>query len=200
MNAHRWLACALVSAALTLTGCQSDSDPAGTASSTTAGRNDIADRARLVDRLPAETVAYFRLPTPWGLVGLTVCYDLRFAYLYRMLAQAGATFLTVPAAFTHTTGKAHWHVLLRSRAIETGCFVLAACQWGRHGDARTYGHSLVVDPWGAVLAEGGEEEECVVLADIDAAKVEEARAMIPALRHDRPVAPAKPPSLTRARA
>ena len=95
-------------------------------------------------------------PTPWGLVGLTVCYDLRFAYLYRSLAQAGARYLTVPAAFMRTTGKAHWQVLLRSRAIETGCYVFAACQWGAHGDAVTYGHSLVVAPWGELIADGGE--------------------------------------------
>jgi predicted amidohydrolase len=123
-------------------------------------------------------------PTPWGLVGLTVCYDLRFAYLYRTLAQAGARYLTVPAAFMRTTGKAHWHVLLRSRAIETGCYVFAPCQWGAHGDAVTYGHSLVVAPWGEVIADGGESGG-VIIAEVDPSKVEEARAMVPALRHDR---------------
>ncbi|MDX1434202.1 MAG: carbon-nitrogen hydrolase family protein [Gammaproteobacteria bacterium] len=127
--------------------------------------------------------------TPWGRVGMTVCYDLRFAYLYRMLAQAGASYLTVPAAFMRTTGQAHWHVLLRARAIETGCYVFAACQWGRHGDAVTYGHSLVVDPWGEVIAEAGAEEECVLVAEVDPARVITARARIPALEHDRPVAP-----------
>lgn len=126
--------------------------------------------------------------TPWGRVGMTVCYDLRFAYLYRMLAQAGAGYLTVPAAFMRTTGEAHWHVLLRSRAIETGSYVFAACQWGRHGDAVTYGHSLVVDPWGRVVAEAGADEDCVVVAEVDPARVTEARGMIPALRHDRSVA------------
>lgn len=123
-------------------------------------------------------------PTPWGTLGLSVCYDLRFAYLYRALAQAGASILTVPAAFTKTTGEAHWHVLLRSRAIETGSFVVAPCQYGRHGKAVTYGHSLIVDPWGAVLADGGTGPG-VVMAEIELAKVDEARRMIPALRHDR---------------
>ncbi|TFH46881.1 MAG: carbon-nitrogen hydrolase family protein [Lysobacterales bacterium] len=136
-------------------------------------------------------------PTPWGLVGMTVCYDLRFAYLYRSLAQAGASYLTVPAAFMRTTGKAHWHVLLRSRAIETGCYVFAACQWGAHGDAVTYGHSLVVAPWGEVIADGGESGG-VVIAEVDPAKVEEARAMVPALRHDRVLRSPKPVSVGRA--
>ena len=122
--------------------------------------------------------------SPWANLGLTVCYDLRFAYLYRTLAQAGADILTVPAAFTRTTGRAHWHVLLRSRAIETGCYVLAPCQYGDHGDAKTYGHSLIVDPWGRVLADG-EMERCHVIADIDLATVRKARRMIPALEHDR---------------
>ncbi len=125
-------------------------------------------------------------PTPWGLLGMSVCYDLRFAYLYRDLAQAGASFLSVPAAFMRTSGKAHWHALLRARAIETGCYVIAPCQSGQHGRAITYGHSLIVDPWGAVLAEGHDEEEDVVLAEIDPSKVLEARSKIPALEHDRP--------------
>ena len=138
--------------------------------------------------------------TPWGRVGMTVCYDVRFAYLYRMLAQAGASYLTVPAAFMHTTGKAHWHVLLRARAIETGSYVFAACQWGRHGDAVTYGHSLVVDPWGEVIAEGPGEEECVVVAEVDPARVARARAMSPALSHDRPVTLETPADEPRRRA
>lgn len=125
-------------------------------------------------------------PTPWGLVGLSICYDLRFAYLYRSLAQAGAGILTVPAAFMRTTGQAHWHSLLRARAIETGCYVIAPCQSGEHGRARTYGHSLIVDPWGEVLADGHADEEDVVIAEIDMAKVAEARAKVPALQHDRP--------------
>jgi len=123
--------------------------------------------------------------TPWGVVGLTVCYDVRFAHLYRALAQAGACFLTVPAAFTVPTGKAHWHTLLRARAIETGSYVFAPAQCGEHAEGRkTYGHSLIVSPWGEVLADGGEEPG-VIYADVDPAKVGEVRAMIPALRHDR---------------
>ena len=124
-------------------------------------------------------------PTPWGLLGMSVCYDLRFPHLYRTLAQAGASFLTVPAAFTKTTGEAHWHVLLRARAIETGCYVFAPCQYGAHGKAVTYGHSLIIDPWGRVLADGGEDLGFIT-ARVDPAQVEEARRMIPALKHDRP--------------
>jgi predicted amidohydrolase len=124
-------------------------------------------------------------PTPWGPVGMSVCYDLRFAYLYRALAQAGAGYLAIPAAFTYTTGKAHWHVLVRARAIETGSYVFAANQAGTHAEGRrTWGHSLIVDPWGEVLADGGENVGWIA-ADIDPAKVQEARQMIPALRHDR---------------
>ena len=122
---------------------------------------------------------------PWGKLGMSVCYDLRFAKLYRSLAQAGAGILSVPAAFTEFTGKAHWHVLLRARAIETGCFVIAPAQCGEHaGGRRTYGHSLIVAPWGEVLAAGGDLPG-VVTAEIDLAKVAEARAMVPALTHDR---------------
>jgi predicted amidohydrolase len=124
-------------------------------------------------------------PTPWGLLGLSVCYDLRFAYLYRALAQGGASFLAVPAAFTYTSGKAHWHVLVRARAIETGSFVFAPNQCGFHaGGLRSWGHSLIVDPWGEVLADGGEDVGFIT-ADIDPARVETARNMIPALQHDR---------------
>ena len=126
--------------------------------------------------------------TPWGKLGLTICYDLRFAYLYRALAQAGAAFLTVPAAFTVPTGEAHWHVLLRARAIETGCFVFAAAQCGTHAEGRrTYGHSLIVAPWGEILADAGSEPG-FILADIDTTKVATARGAVPALRHDRPFA------------
>ena len=122
---------------------------------------------------------------PWGRLGLSVCYDLRFPALYRTLAQAGATFLCVPAAFTKVTGQAHWHILLRARAIETGCFVLAAAQTGTHDNGRqTYGHSLIVDPWGQVLADGGQEVG-IIMADIDPAKVIEARSRVPSLTHDR---------------
>jgi deaminated glutathione amidase len=128
--------------------------------------------------------------TPWGKVGLTICYDLRFPHLHRALAQAGADVILQPAAFTVPTGQAHWHVLLRARAIETGAFVLAAAQTGVHprtvqaAERRTYGHSLAVDPWGAVLADGGEAPG-VTFVDLDLAQVAAARAKIPALGHDR---------------
>jgi predicted amidohydrolase len=139
--------------------------------------------------------------TPWGRMGLSVCYDLRFPQLYRRLAQAGAEFLTVPAAFTRTTGQVHWHVLLRARAIENGSYVFAPSQCGQHGEGETYGHSLIVDPWGEVLADGGEDPG-VIFAEVDTARVAEARRMIPSLRHDRPFAlledpdpaPAEPPA------
>jgi predicted amidohydrolase len=128
------------------------------------------------------------------MLGMSVCYDLRFAHLYRALANAGAEFLTVPAAFTKTTGEAHWHVLLRARAIETGSFVFAACQCGSHGEAESYGHSLIIDPWGRILADGGEEPG-IVVAEIDPTRVHEARRMIPALSHDREFAePAEGPT------
>ena len=128
-------------------------------------------------------------PTPWGGLGMTICYDLRFAYLYRALAQAGAVMLSVPAAFTRQTGRAHWHVLLRARAVETGCFVIAPAQTGTHDKGReTFGHSLIIAPWGEVLADAGEEVG-VVTAEIDLARVEEARAAVPALRHDRDFVP-----------
>jgi predicted amidohydrolase len=122
---------------------------------------------------------------PWGRLGLTVCYDLRFPALYRALAEAGASFLAIPSSFTRQTGEAHWHVLIRARAIENGCFVFAAAQGGRHEDGReTYGHSLLVDPWGRVLAEGGSEPG-VLIADVDPAEVATARARIPSLQHGR---------------
>jgi predicted amidohydrolase len=123
-------------------------------------------------------------PTPWGPLGLSLCYDLRFPYLYRALAQAGAAFLTVPSAFTRATGEAHWHVLLRARAIETGSFVFAPGQVGVHGKGKTYGHSLIIDPWGRVLADGGEDVG-LIAAEIDTAEVEKARRRIPSLTHDR---------------
>jgi len=122
---------------------------------------------------------------PWGRLGLTVCYDLRFPALYRALAEAGASFLAIPSAFTRQTGEAHWHVLQRARAIENGCFVFAAAQSGKHENGReTYGHSLVVDPWGRVLAEGGTEPG-VVMAQIDPSEVVAARSRIPSLHHGR---------------
>ena len=122
---------------------------------------------------------------PWGRLGLTICYDLRFPALYRALAEAGASFLTIPSAFTVPTGEAHWHVLMRARAIETGSFVFAAAQGGRHENGRaTYGHSLVVDPWGRIVAEG-DTEPGVVFADVDPAEVAVARGRIPSLEHGR---------------
>jgi len=123
--------------------------------------------------------------TPWAKIGLSICYDLRFAHLYRALAQAGAAILTVPAAFTKVTGEAHWHTLLRARAIETGCYVLAPAQTGLHEDGRrTFGHSLAVAPWGEVLADGGDRPG-VNVVDIDLQRVAEARRRIPAMMHDR---------------
>lgn len=125
--------------------------------------------------------------TPLAPIGLTICYDMRFPHLYRALAKAGARLFTVPSAFTVPTGQAHWHVLLRARAIETGSFVLAAAQGGRHDSGReTYGHSLIVAPWGEVLAEAGTEPG-IVIADLDLAQADLARARIPALVHDRSV-------------
>ena len=122
---------------------------------------------------------------PWGRLGLTVCYDLRFPALYRALAEAGASFLAIPSAFTRQTGEAHWHVLLRARAIENGSFVFAAAQGGKHENGReTFGHSLVVDPWGRILAEGG-IEPAVLMAEIDLAEVTAARARLPSLHHGR---------------
>jgi predicted amidohydrolase len=123
--------------------------------------------------------------TPWGRLGLTVCYDLRFPHLYRALAQRGAAFFSVPSAFTRTTGRAHWHILQRARAIENGAFVFAPAQCGVHAEGReTYGHSLIVDPWGTVLADGGEEPG-IILAEIDPTEVSRARTRIPSLTHDR---------------
>jgi deaminated glutathione amidase len=123
--------------------------------------------------------------TPWGLFGLTICYDVRFPALYRALAEGGASFLSAPACFTRQTGEAHWHVLHRARAIETGSFMISAAQGGVHEDGReTFGHSLIVDPWGRLLAEAATEPG-VILAEIDVAQVADARARIPALKHAR---------------
>ncbi|MEL7470423.1 MAG: carbon-nitrogen hydrolase family protein [Pseudomonadota bacterium] len=127
--------------------------------------------------------------TPFAKVGLTICYDMRFPSLYRTLAQAGAEILTVPSAFTVPTGRAHWEVLLRARAIETGCFVLAAAQTGTHAATRgrvreTWGHSLAVNPWGEVIADGGTEPG-VTMVELDLAEVRAARAKIPSLQNDR---------------
>ena len=127
--------------------------------------------------------------TPVGKIGLTICYDLRFPELFQRLSEAGADLIAVPAAFTVPTGKAHWQVLLRARAIEAELFVVAAAQAGRHEDGReTYGHSLVADPWGEVLVEMGEEPG-LAFVDIDPARTEEVRARIPVHQHRRPIAP-----------
>lgn len=123
--------------------------------------------------------------TTMGKVGLSICYDLRFPQLYRKLAQKGAFLFTVPSAFTVPTGSAHWHVLLRARAIENGAFVIAPAQGGTHANGRkTYGHSLIVSPWGEILAEAGTEPG-VIIADIDPALAADARAKVPNLQHDR---------------
>jgi deaminated glutathione amidase len=133
---------------------------------------------------PGETAVISDLP--WGRIGLSICYDVRFPSLYRALAESGASFLTVPSAFTVRTGEAHWHTLLRARAIENGCFVFAAAQAGTHESKReSYGHSLIVDPWGKVLAEGGGVETGVFMAKIDPSKVETARKTVPSLQHGR---------------
>jgi len=127
--------------------------------------------------------------TPFGQIGMSICYDVRFGYLHRALAQAGAEILTVPAAFSPVTGAAHWHSLLQARAIETGCYVLAPAQTGKHstsvgGSRQTYGHSLVVAPWGEILVDAGTDPG-VTYVDLDMEKVAEARRRVPALTHDR---------------
>lgn len=125
--------------------------------------------------------------TPLGALGLSICYDLRFPDLFRALTDAGATMLAVPAAFTRPTGAAHWHVLLRARAIEAGVFVVAAAQTGAHADGRaTYGHSLAIDPWGEVLLDMGEAAGLATV-ELDAARVEAVRARVPAIRHRRAI-------------
>lgn len=132
---------------------------------------------------PGEQVV--AVDTPWGRMGLSVCYDLRFPDLYRALTNAGATILSIPAAFTVPTGQAHWHILLRARAIEAGCFVIAAAQTGVHEDAReTYGHSLIVDPWGEVVLDMGGVGG-LALAEIDVSRVEKVRGRVPAIANRR---------------
>ncbi|MEO7409998.1 MAG: carbon-nitrogen hydrolase family protein [Sphingomicrobium sp.] len=127
--------------------------------------------------------------TPVGTLGLTICYDLRFPAIFERLSEAGAHVIAVPAAFTVPTGKAHWHVLLRARAIEAGLFVLAAAQSGQHDDGRaTFGHSLTVDPWGDVLVDGGDGEK-LLFAEIDLDRIAEVRLRIPVLSHRRPIGP-----------
>lgn len=126
------------------------------------------------------------LQTPLATIGLSVCYDVRFPQLYRALAQAGAQILAVPAAFTRPTGEAHWHVLLRARAIENACYVIAPAQAGEHpGGRTTYGHSLIIDPWGTILAEGDGDGAQVITAMIDPAQVAARRAQLPVLQHER---------------
>ena len=123
--------------------------------------------------------------TPWGKIGLTICYDIRFPHLYRALAKANASIITVPAAFVMKTGRMHWHVLLRARAIETGCYVVAPAQCGTHdGGRQTYGHSLIIDPTGAVIAEASDTQPGIVMAELDMDKVVEARRMVPSVQHD----------------
>jgi predicted amidohydrolase len=156
------------------------------------------DKIHMFDADPADGKAYREsatfdagreavvVPTEFGGLGLTICYDVRFPALYAALAKAGATMIAVPAAFTVPTGKAHWHVLLRARAIETGAFVVAPAQTGTHdGGRKTFGHSLIVSPWGDILADGGEDEG-IVVADCDFARVTEARRMVRSLEHSRP--------------
>ena len=127
--------------------------------------------------------------TPWGNIGLSVCYDLRFPQLYRSLAQAGAIYIAVPSSFQRATGKAHWHTLVKARAIENACFVFAPAMCGEHpGNRKTFGHSLVVDPWGEILADGGDEPG-IVYADIDPERAAKVRGMLPSLEHDRAFAP-----------
>ncbi|MCW5604450.1 MAG: carbon-nitrogen hydrolase family protein [Burkholderiales bacterium] len=122
---------------------------------------------------------------PWGRLGMTVCYDLRFPGLFRALAQAGARFITVPASFQRQTGVAHWHALLKARAVENGCFILAPAMCGDHsGNRQSYGHSLILDPWGEILAEGGETPG-IIQAEINPARVARVRGMLPSLEHDR---------------
>jgi len=141
---------------------------------------------------PGETAVISDLP--WGRIGLSICYDVRFPSLYRALAESGASFLTVPSAFTKKTGEAHWHTLLRARAIENGCFVFAAAQCGLHENKReTFGHSLIIDPWGEVLAEGGVEPG-VFLAKVDPSRVDTARNAVPSLQHGRRFSVADPKS------
>jgi predicted amidohydrolase len=126
--------------------------------------------------------------TPWGKLGMTICYDVRFPHLYRALAQQGAEFLSVPSSFQRQTGKVHWHTLLKSRAIENAAYVFAPAMCGDHpGNRQTYGHALIVDPWGEVLADAGEEPG-IIYAEIDPARVAKIRGMMPSLQHDRPYA------------
>jgi len=125
---------------------------------------------------------------PWGRLGLTTCYDVRFPNLYRALTDAGVDFFAVPSAFTKKTGQAHWQALLQARAIENGCFVFAPAQVGSHaGGRKTYGHSMIIDPWGTILADAGDMEEGFVLANLDPMDIDVARRKIPSLKHSRDI-------------
>jgi predicted amidohydrolase len=149
---------------------------------------DLAGESYRESKLYQAGTAAATAELPWARLGLSICYDIRFPYLYRSLAHSGASVIAIPAAFTRITGEAHWHVLLRARAIETGAFVVAAAQGGRHEDGReTYGHSMIVDPWGTIIAEAGNEPG-IIVADIDPDMSATVRARIPALAHDRPFA------------
>ena len=142
--------------------------------------------ARESDRYTAGRQATV-VDTPWGTWGLSICYDLRFPHLYRDFAKCGATVMFAPSAFTVPTGRAHWETLIRSRAIENGCWFIAAAQVGHHDDGRTtYGHSLVVDPWGVVVADLGGDAPGNTVVDIDPRRAEATRRQIPSLTHDRP--------------
>lgn len=151
---------------------------------------DLADGTRLSESdgtAPGDAAVVTE--TPFGLLGLTVCYDVRFPLLYQALVDRGAVALAVPSAFTLSTGKDHWHVLLRARAIENQAYVLAPAQWGAHGRGRvSYGHALIVDPWGCVVAECSEGDG-VAIADLEIERVQDARARLPSLRHRRPFTP-----------
>jgi predicted amidohydrolase len=130
--------------------------------------------------------------SPFGRIGMSICYDIRFPALYNALALAGASILTIPAAFTRQTGRAHWHTLIRARAIENACFVIAAAQCGQHEDGRqTFGHSMIVGPWGDIIQEAG-DEPTLLFADIDPSQCEDVRAAIPVLSHQRPLAKPSP--------
>lgn len=149
---------------------------------------DLADGTRLMESrgtAPGERAVI--VERDWGTLALTICYDLRFPALYQALVNQGAAVITVPSAFTHSTGTAHWHALLRARAIETQCFVLAPAQHGRHNDRRrSFGHSLIIDPWGEILAEGPAEGDAVISATLDLAQVSKVRAQMPVQDHRRP--------------
>lgn len=149
---------------------------------------DLADGTRLAESKNTQPGNKMVLSQcPFGLLGHTICYDIRFPALYQQLSAAGAIAITVPAAFTQTTGAAHWHTLLRARAIETQCFILAAAQHGAHNPRRSsYGHSLIIDPWGEVLAEGPAAEDAVITATIDPERVKTVRAQMPCQQHHRP--------------